>query len=79
MTLKIESSDLKEVIELMNNLEDLLTEQISDLHEIKGMMQTRHTYIYYRSLLMQAENKLKNSISTLIEEDKNNGSNEKDS
>ena len=49
--MKISSKDVNEVFENIGELESLLTERISDLHEIKGMMQARHAYIFYRKLL----------------------------
>lgn len=39
--------------------EDLLTERISDMYEIKGMMQARHCYIFYRKLLGEIKDKIK--------------------
>jgi len=39
--------------EKIKELDDLLTERISELHEIKGMMQARHAYIFYRKLLWE--------------------------
>jgi hypothetical protein len=42
-----------ELLEKINEFDSLLTERISDLHEIKGMMQARHAYIFYRKLLWE--------------------------
>jgi hypothetical protein len=36
-------------------LTDLLTERISELHEVKGGMQARHAFILYRNILMELQ------------------------
>jgi len=48
---EIEESQCYEINEQINDLDELLTERISELHEVKGMQQCRHAYVYYRSLL----------------------------
>lgn len=42
-----------EVLEKIKDLDDLLTDRISDFHEVKGAMQARHVYMYYRKLLWE--------------------------
>jgi hypothetical protein len=48
-----------EALELLNDLDKLLTERIEELHKIQGMQQARHAYIYYRSLLWEINDKVK--------------------
>jgi hypothetical protein len=52
-------STKKEALEMLNKLENLLTERIEDLHQVWGMQQARHAYIYYRDLLGDIEEKIK--------------------
>lgn len=55
MTKKNELEDKKlEAIEILRELETLLTERISDAHQVKGMMQCRHAYCYYRDHVWRA-------------------------
>lgn len=63
----IEEKKLNEISEAMNELEKLLTERISDLHEVKGGMQARHTYILYRNCLSKIMSKLNNSLEDVTE------------
>jgi len=53
MKYKIKKEKVNELMYLIKELEELLTERISDLHEIKGMMQARHAYVFYRKLLWE--------------------------
>ena len=58
-------SEIKEIINVKDEvilLEQLLTERISDLHEVKGGMQARHAYIYYRKLVWDIEKSLRDII-----------------
>jgi len=47
----------KEHIELIHEgiheLDKLLTERISDMHDVKGYMQARHAYVLYRARLWE--------------------------
>lgn len=49
----------KEALVMLNNLDGLLTERIEELHKVQGMQQARHAYIYYRNLLWDIEEKIK--------------------
>lgn len=60
---KIKADAAGEMNDDFKELEDLLTERIADLHEIQGMMQARHAYIYYRYLLCKIREKFQNAIS----------------
>jgi len=55
MDYKIENDKVKDFFEVVDDLEKLLTERISDLHNVKGGMQARHAYCYYRRLLWDAK------------------------
>ena len=55
MKYKIKENNVKEFFSIVKDLEDRLTERISDLSNVKGGMQSRHAYIYYRSLLYEAK------------------------
>ena len=59
---KIENEKVKDFFEIINNLEKLLTERISDLYEVKGGMQARHAYILYRKLLWEAKYLMKDNL-----------------
>lgn len=55
--------EFKEIFGDLKELEDLLTERIADFHEVKGMIQARHAYIFYRSYVYKITKKL-NKISS---------------
>mgnify|MGYP003633002606 CR=1 FL=1 len=55
MEYTIKEKKLEEFVETINELEKLLTQRISDLHEVKGGVQSRHAYCYYRKLLWEAK------------------------
>lgn len=57
------------VLEKVDELESLLTERIADMYKVKGFMQARHAYIFYRKVL--------NEIKDLIVECHNNKKGEK--
>jgi hypothetical protein len=50
---------LDEAFEILDDLTKLMDDRISDLYQIKGAMQARHAYIYYRSLVWKAVEELK--------------------
>lgn len=68
---KFKNKHMKSVINTFNvakfseqikDLDGLLTERISELHQVKGMQQCRHAYIYYRSLLWEARDTIINNV-----------------
>jgi predicted nucleotide-binding protein (sugar kinase/HSP70/actin superfamily) len=59
---QIENKQVLEVFELIDDLEKMLTERISELHEVKGMMQQRHVFCYYRKLLWSAKYILRDNL-----------------
>jgi len=62
MEYKIENEKMKDFFEVVDDLEELLTERISDLHDVKGGMQARHAYILYRKLLWEAKYLMRDNL-----------------
>ena len=62
MEYKIENEKVKDFFDVVNELEKLLTDRISDLHEVKGGMQSRHAYILYRKLLWEAKSLMRDNL-----------------
>ena len=62
MEYKIESEKVDNFFEVIDDLELLLTDRIGDLHEVKGGMQARHAYCYYRSLLWEAKYLMRDNL-----------------
>tara|TARA_R110000868_G_scaffold406983_1_gene687839 strand:- start:82 stop:294 length:213 start_codon:yes stop_codon:yes gene_type:complete len=62
MEYKIENEKVKNFFEVVDDLEKLLTERISDLHEVRGGVQARHAYYYYRSLLWEAKYLMRDNL-----------------
>ena len=50
---------LDEAFEILDDLAKLMDDRVSDLYQIKGAMQARHAYIYYRDLVWKAIEELK--------------------
>jgi hypothetical protein len=70
MKYEIENQKVKDFFEKYDQLESLLTERISDLHEIKGMIQARHAYIFYRELLWGIKKTLVDGLKEVKEKKK---------
>ena len=51
---QITDENAKEVLAGLEIVERLLTERISELHEVKGGMEARHVFTYYRKLLWES-------------------------
>jgi hypothetical protein len=71
MKYEIEKEKVDDFFETVKELEDLLTERISDLHNVKGMMQARHAYIFYRRVLWDLKYSLRDSLEEVKEKPKN--------
>ena len=52
---------LIDAISILDDLSKLLDDRISDLYEIKGAMQSRHAYMFYRDKVWDAIDKLKDA------------------
>lgn len=46
---------IKEAISLLDELSKLMDDRISDLHQVKGGIQARHAYCYYRKYVWEAK------------------------
>lgn len=55
MAYKIENEKVKDFFEVVDDLEKLLTDRISDLHEVKGGVQARHAYILVQKTALGSE------------------------
>jgi hypothetical protein len=67
MKYEIEIQKVNDLLEKVDEFEKLLTERIFDLHEIKGMMQARHAYIFYRKLLWEIKESLTDNLKKVKE------------
>ncbi len=59
---KYNQHDLSEIHDDIDELAKLLGDRVGDLHNVKGAMQARHTYIFYRKLLWEIQHKLQNTL-----------------
>lgn len=55
---KTKEKQNEKVLELLTELDKLLTDRISDLHDVKGGMQSRHTFILYRQYVWSIKKEL---------------------
>ena len=62
MAYKIENEKVSDFFEVVDGLEKLLTDRISDLNDVKGGMQARHAYILYRKLLGEAKYLMRDNL-----------------
>lgn len=56
--MKLTEKQLKEIgeaYEALQSLSQQMDERISDLHQVKGAMQARHAYCYYREKVWKAQ------------------------
>jgi hypothetical protein len=70
MKYEIEKEKVDYFFEAVRELETLLTERISDLHNVEGAMQARHAYIFYRRVLWDAKYSLRDSLKEIKEKSK---------
>ena len=52
--------NLADAYETLEDLSKFLDDRVSDLHNVKGGMQARHCYIFYRKQVWEAMDKIKN-------------------
>ena len=62
---KIEKKDFQKLSEIMANLENLMTERISDLYNVEGSMATRHSFLLYRRMVWDARNLMRDNLKQL--------------
>lgn len=70
MTKQIDNEKVKDFFQVIEDLEKLLTERIADLHEVRGGMQSRHAYCYYRKLLWEAKYIMRDNLKEVKEKSK---------
>lgn len=54
----VDASKLDNALELLDDLSKLLDDRISDLYQVKGGMQSRHAYMFYRDKVWNAMSEL---------------------
>lgn len=52
---------IEEVIEILDELHNYFDDRISDLYQVKGGASERHNFIFYRSVVTDAVEKLEKS------------------
>ena len=62
MEVTIEAQKLYKALELLSDLSKLLDDRIEDLYQVKGGMQSRHAYMFYRDKVWNAIDELKQGI-----------------
>lgn len=67
---EIENEKVKDFFQVIADLEKLLDERIVDLHEVRGGMQSRHAYCYYRKLLWEAKYIMRDNLKEIKEKSK---------
>jgi chromosome segregation and condensation protein ScpB len=55
----LNANKLENVLDILDDLAKLMDDRIVDLHEVKGGMQSRHAYIFYREKVWNAMRELK--------------------
>ena len=61
-TVNMNANTLNDVFEDLNFLSKLMDDMISDLHNIKGGQQARHSYMLYREYMWKLKADLKKGI-----------------
>jgi hypothetical protein len=46
--------DIKDVKDILEQLENMFTDRIKELHDVAGMQAHRHAFIYYREKILAA-------------------------
>lgn len=62
MSATLDAKKLDNALEILDDLSKLLDDRISDLYQIKGGMQSRHAYMFYRDKVWNAIDELKGAI-----------------
>ena len=58
----IDNKALENFFEVVDDLSKLLDDRVIELHKVQGMQQCRHAYIFYRKLLWEARDIIKDNI-----------------
>ena len=64
MEVKLDTKKLDNALEILDDLSKLLDDRISDLYQVKGGMQSRHAYMFYRDKVWNVISELKQGIKT---------------
>ena len=62
MKYEIKEKTVKDLFELFDDLEEMLTDKISELHKVKGHQTERHAFSYYRKLLWESRYLVRDNI-----------------
>ena len=62
MKVTLDAKKLDNALELLDDLSKLLDDRIEDLYQVKGGMQSRHAYMFYRDKVWAAREELRNGI-----------------
>lgn len=62
------SNELQRAFALSDELDKAITDRISDLHQIKGGVSERQSFMYLRSFVWNIQNELKEEINRQINE-----------
>jgi hypothetical protein len=65
-TVNMDENTLNNVFEDLNFLSRLMDDMVSDLHNVKGGQQTRHSYMLYREYVWRIKAELKQGIHSTI-------------
>jgi hypothetical protein len=58
----VDANKLDSALEILDDLSKLLDDRISDLYQVKGGMQSRHAYMFYRDKVWNAMRELNQGI-----------------
>ena len=61
-TVNVDENTLKNVFEDLDFLSRLMDDMISDMHNVKGGQQVRHSYMLYREYMWKMKAELKKGI-----------------
>jgi hypothetical protein len=58
----VDAKKLDNALEILDDLSKLLDDRVSDLYQVKGGMQSRHAYMFYREKVWNAMSELNQGI-----------------
>jgi hypothetical protein len=65
-TVNMSEDTLKNVFEDLDFLSRLMDDMISDMHNVKGGQQVRHSYMLYREYMWRMKSNLRKGIQTEV-------------
>jgi len=57
----VDAKKLDNALEILDDLSKLFDDRVSDLYQVKGGMQSRHAFMFYREQVWNAMRELKQS------------------